>query len=164
MLNATRCARAAVLLILFVAVSGYALSAINCHTAVDHASPLFSHVITSISGQEEYTAYCAGCHGQDGRGKGRSSRYCSVPPPDLTQLTQKNKGMYPAERVCEVLRHGTGHAPKGQGYMPTWEPLLKSMNADPPGVTEVRIQNLAEYIKTLQEEPPASQKQAPAVR
>jgi len=27
--------------------------------------------------------------------------------------------------------------------MPTWEPLLKSMKAGPPGVTEVRIQNPA---------------------
>jgi len=150
MVNATRCARAALFLISIVAVIGYALSALNCHSAVNYASPLFSFVITSTSGQEEYMAYCAGCHGQDGRGKGRSSRYCSVPPTDLTQLAQKNNGAYPAEHVCEVLRHGTGHAPKGQGYMPVWEPLLKSMNADPPGVTDVRIQNLAAYIKTLQ--------------
>ncbi len=91
-------------------------------------------------------------------------RYCTVPPTDLTQLAQRNNGVYAAERICEVLRHGTGHAPKGQGYMPTWEPLLKSMNGDPPGVTEVRIENLAAYIKILQDEPPASQKQPAVVK
>ncbi|MFI5096034.1 MAG: c-type cytochrome [Candidatus Acidiferrales bacterium] len=163
MVNAMRCARAALFLMLFVAVSGYALSAINCDTAVNNASPHFSRVITSISGQEEYTAFCAGCHGQKGRGKGRSSRYCTVPPADLTHLAQKNHGSYPTEKVCEVLRRGTGQPPKGQGYMPIWEPLLKSMNADPPGVTEVRIQNLVKYVKTLQDEPSVSKKRpAPA--
>jgi len=164
MANVIRCARATMLSIMLVAACGYALSAINCHTAVTHASPLFSFVITPTSGQEEYTAYCAGCHGQDGRGKGRSSGYCTVPPTDLTQLAQKNNGIYPAEWICEVLRHGTGHAPKGQGYMPTWEPLLKSMNGDPPGVTEIRIQSLAAYIKTLQDLPSGAQKQPAATR
>jgi len=152
------------LLLLLVVAGGYALTAIGGHAAVTHASPLFALVITATSGQEEYTAYCAGCHGQDGRGKGRSSSYCTVPPADLTQLALRNNGNYPAEWVCQVLRHGTGHAPRGQGYMPTWEPLLKSMNGDPPGFTEVRIQNLAAYIKSLQDEPPAPRKRASAVR
>jgi len=102
--------------------------------------------------------YCAGCHGLDGRGRGRVSAYCKVPPTDLSQLAVRNKGIYPAEWVCEVLRHGTGHPSNGQGYMPTWEPLLKSMNADPPGLTELRIQNLAAFVKTLQDPPPPHQK------
>ncbi|HKM79900.1 MAG TPA: hypothetical protein VJY15_02925 [Candidatus Acidoferrum sp.] len=42
--------------------------------------------------------------------------------------------------------------------MPTWEPLLKSMNADPPGVTEIRIQNLAAYVETLRAQPLLPQK------
>ena len=48
--------------------------------------------------------------------------------------------------------------------MPTWEPLLKSMNGDPPGVTEVRIQNLTDYVKTLQEITPAPEKRATPAR
>ena len=150
MLNATRFTEVAIFLLSFFAVGGFALSAVNWDKAVSEVPNLYSLVLTSTSGQEMYSVYCAGCHGKDGRGKGRSSGYCTVPPADLTQLAQKNKGIYPADRICQVLRHGTGHAPKGQGYMPIWEPLLKSMNADPPGVTEVRIQNLAAYGRTLQ--------------
>lgn len=162
MVDASRCVRTAALLL--VAVSGYALAAINGHAAVNCASPLFSLFTTSTSGQEEYMAYCAGCHGQDGRGKGRSSAYCTVPPADLTQFAQRNHGIYPAERVCDVLRRGTGHPPRGQGYMPVWEPFLKAMNSDPPGVTEMRIQNLAAYIKILQEDSTAAQKQPARLR
>jgi mono/diheme cytochrome c family protein len=164
MANVMRCARATTFSIMLVVGCGYALSAVTCHTAVIHASPRFSFITTPTSGQEEYTAYCAGCHGQDGRGKGRSSAYCSVPPADLTQLAQRNNGIYPAEWICEVLRHGTGHAPRGQGYMPTWEPLLKSMNGDPPGVTEVRIQSLAAFIRTLQDQPSGAKKQPSAAK
>jgi len=151
-------------LLLLVAVGGCALAVICGHAAVSYASPLFSFAITSTSGQEEYTAYCAGCHGQDGRGSGRSAAYCTVAPANLTQLAQRNSGVYPVERVCDVLRRGTGRPPRGQGYMPVWEPLLKSMNADPPGVTEMRIQNLAAYVKILQEESIAAQKHRVAVR
>ncbi len=34
--------------------------------------------------------------------------------------------------------------------MPVWEPLLRSMHAEPPDVTETRLQILTEYVKTLQ--------------
>ncbi len=164
MVNAFRSARAAYFFILLAALGWCALSAINCDSAVRHASPLFSLAITSTAGQEEFGAYCAGCHGQDRRGKGRSSAYCTVPPSDLTQLAQRNHGIYPVERVCDVLRRGTGRPPRGQGYMPVWEPFLKSMNADAPGVTELRIQNLAKYVRTLQEDSTAAQKHPAPVR
>ncbi len=152
------------LLLAFFAINGYALSSINFSIANSFPSPLFSFFTTSTSGQEEFNAYCAGCHGQDGHGKGHSAAYCSVPPADLTQLALKNHGVYPIEGVCDVLRRGTGHPPAGQGYMPVWEPLLKSMNGDAPGLTELRIQNLAAYIKNLQVDSTSAQKQPAPVR
>jgi len=100
-----------------------------------------------------YDQYCAGCHGSDGHGLGTASRYCTVPPSNLTLLTRKNHGVYPAKRVSQVLHSGTGKTPQGQGYMPVWEPLLKTMNEDKPGITEIRIANLTEYVRTLQERP-----------
>lgn len=153
MLNATRYAKAAISLLLLFGVSGYPLSIINGDTVVNKGSCRFSVDRSSTSGYEMYTNYCAGCHGEDGRGKGRSSRYCTVPPADLTQLDRKNHGSYSPERVCQILRYGTGRPPKGQGYMPIWGLLLRSMNVDPPDVTEIRIHNLAEYVKILQDTP-----------
>jgi mono/diheme cytochrome c family protein len=145
-------------LVLFFAISGYAFSVVTWDTTVNKSTPLFSLVTSATSGQEMYAIYCIGCHGEDGRGIGSYSRDCTVPPADLTQLARGNHGIYPSKRVCQVLRHGTGLPPQGQGYMPIWAPLLKLMNADPPGVTEVRIHSLAEYIETLQDKPAAPRK------
>ena len=47
---------------------------------------------------------------------------------------------------------------KTASQFPTRELVLKSMNADPPGLTELRIQNLAVHFSTLQVQPPLPQK------
>ncbi len=105
------------------------------------------------SGQEMYSQYCAGCHGTDGQGHGTAARYCTVPPADLASLAKKNHGLFPAKRVSQVLHSGTGKAPQGQGYMPVWAPLLKSMNRDKPDSMELRNINLSKYVETLQAPP-----------
>ncbi|MGB7846705.1 MAG: c-type cytochrome [Candidatus Acidiferrum sp.] len=153
MLNAFRTTTAALSLLLFLALSGQHNAAINWDTPVNKGLSHFSLVATSTAGEEMYAVYCVGCHGKDGRGQTPYARYCAVPPADLSQLTRNNHGIYPAERVSNVLRRGTGQLPRGPGYMPVWEPLLRSMNSDPPGITEVRIQNLTKYVKTLQSRP-----------
>ena len=122
MLNATRYAKAAISLLLFFEVSGYPLSIVNGDTVVNKGSCPSSLVMSATSGYEMYTVYCAGCHGEDGRGNGRSSRYCTVPPVDLTQLSTKNHDIYPSESVCRILRYGTGRPSQGAGlhaYMGT---------------------------------------------
>ena len=98
-----------------------------------------------------YAQYCAGCHGSRGQGQGPAARYCTVSPANLALLAKNNRGVFPAKHVFQVLHTGTGKRPQGQGYMPVWEPLLRSMNADKPETTEMRIANLTEYVRTLQE-------------
>jgi mono/diheme cytochrome c family protein len=136
-----------------------------CYAACSHsgAAEVITHFYFSIhtnpnSGQEMYAQYCAGCHGSDGHGLGPAAHYCTVPPGNLALLTKKNHGVFPAKRVSQVLHTGTGKTPQGQGYMPVWEPLLQTMNADKPGTTEIRIANLTEYVRTLQERPATPRK------
>ena len=163
MVKAIRCANAAISCLLF-AVPGYVPSVVSGDTAVNRSPSIFPLVISPTAGKDMYAVYCAGCHGDDSRGRGHSARYCTVPPADLTQLARSNHGIYPSAKVCEVLRHGTGQAPKGQGYMPLWEPLLNSMNGEPANVTEERIRNLAEYVKTLQDLPAGPRKRTAIVK
>lgn len=90
---------------------------------------------------------------KDGRSRTPAARLCAVPPADLTLLSISNQGSYPAQKVERVLHYGTDKPPQGQGYMPVWEPLLKSMNSETQEVTDLRIHNLTEYVRTLQARP-----------
>jgi hypothetical protein len=150
MKNASAFAKPVLLLFFPFFFGAFALSHVYWDSHSPQISPFFSYVITSTSGREMYFAYCSGCHGKDGRAKTLAARLCAVPPADLTLLSLNNEGAYPAHRVAEILRNGTGKPSQGQGYMPVWEPLLKSMNSESQDVIDLRIRNLTEYVRTHQ--------------
>src|SRR5512147_3337996 len=69
-------------------------------------------------GKKEYDASCAACHGQDGKGKGSFAELLNVSMPDLTALSKRNGGVFPAVRVYDVIdgraavkAHGTREMP-----------------------------------------------------
>ena len=74
-------------------------------------------------GKFEYQSNCAVCHGSDGKGAGAFVDFLKATPPDLTQLTKKNGGVFPLERVLQRHRRPSGregprparHADLGQG-------------------------------------------------
>jgi len=55
------------------------------------------------SGSEMFKAYCASCHGVDGKGNGPAASAMKAPLPDLTQLSKKNGGTYPANHVAAII-------------------------------------------------------------
>jgi len=154
------CKRAALLAVLLSSASiccnaepfddGAANLGVRCYFSFFNTNP--------FSGQEMYGQYCAGCHGGDGQGLGPSAHYCTVAPAKLALLAKRNNGVYPSKHVSQVLHSGTGKRAEGQGYMPVWAPLLKSINRDKPETTETRIASLTEYVRTLQERPAAPRK------
>jgi mono/diheme cytochrome c family protein len=105
------------------------------------------------SGEQMYKAYCAVCHGADGKGNGPAVPALKVPVPDLTTLAQRHDGKYPGNYVESVLNFGTTtHAAHGSQDMPIWGPIFNAMG---PGQvmsskTTMRIDNLNRYIGTLQ--------------
>jgi mono/diheme cytochrome c family protein len=158
MANSMPCARAVLSVSFLLAAAICSHAALRGNGGRNLAARFYFSLPTSPnSGQEMYTQYCAGCHGSGGQGQGPAARYCTVSPANLALLAKNNHGVFPANHVSQVLHTGTGKRPKGQGYMPVWEPLLRSMNADKPDTTELRIANLTEYVRTLQEHPSASQ-------
>ncbi|MGB0046413.1 MAG: c-type cytochrome, partial [Terriglobales bacterium] len=56
------------------------------------------------SGKEMYTAYCAVCHGTNGKGGGPAATALKVPPTDLALLSKNNGGKYPALKVEASIR------------------------------------------------------------
>ena len=147
--------KACLLLFFLLLFGAFALSDVHWDSKTEQTTPFFFYVVTSTSGREMYLAYCSGCHGKDGRARTAASRLCTVSPSDLTLLSINNQGSYPAQKVLEVLHNGTGKPPQGQGYMPVWEPLLKSMNSETQDVVDLQLRNLTEYVRTLQTRPVA---------
>jgi mono/diheme cytochrome c family protein len=102
-----------------------------------------------VSGKEMFAAYCAACHGPNGRGDGPAAAALKKQPPDLTRLASTNGGKYPELQVIQTLsaREVQSH---GSQEMPVWGVLLKSVSKRDNEVVRMRVQNLASYIKTLQ--------------
>ena len=106
---------------------------------------------TSVSsGKEMYHAYCAACHGVDGKGDGPASAALKSRPSDLTSLAKRNAGKFPELRVFGAINGDLRVTAHGSKDMPTWGAVFRQMDgADAAGVN-LRIRNLTKYIESLQ--------------
>jgi mono/diheme cytochrome c family protein len=112
------------------------------HVPVQSTSP--------VSGKEMYTAYCAVCHGTDGKGGGPAASALKAAPTDLTLLSKNNGGKYPALKVSASI-HGESALPAhGSKEMPVWGSLFWNMSGGHEGEVQQRVANLTKYIESLQ--------------
>jgi mono/diheme cytochrome c family protein len=115
--------------------------------------PTTSLVTKSTSGGDLYQFYCSSCHGSTGRGG--SLRTDTAPPPDLTALTRANGGVFPRDRVRSTITFGTGGnqiRAHGTAEMPVWGTIFRGLEPS-DGMIEIRIENLVNFIETLQDRP-----------
>ncbi len=101
------------------------------------------------SGQEMFRAYCASCHGLDGKGGGPAAPALKNKPKDLTLLSKASGGKFPAMRVMNSIKDGT-QAGHGSKDMPVWGPILSTVSADSPAVVTQRVGNLVGFIESIQ--------------
>ncbi|HEV2102478.1 MAG TPA: cytochrome c [Candidatus Acidoferrum sp.] len=111
-------------------------------TAVQQSDP--------SSGKAMFTSYCAACHGPSGKGDGPAASEMKAAPTDLTQLAKKNDGKFPTDHVRSILEFGAKAPAHGSSDMPVWGTLLHALDQNDPVKTNLRIQNLVDYIKSLQ--------------
>jgi len=118
-------------------------------------------------GQREYRANCAVCHGVAGKGNGPYAELLRVALPDLTQLTKDNGGVFPFDRVHEIIDGRVevkAHGPRG---MPVWgnnysyelcQELVDQYRKDPSAPFDAesfvreRIHAVISHLKSMQEE------------
>ena len=95
-------------------------------------------------GQREYDNNCASCHGVAGKGDGPMLRHLVTPPTDLTQLTRRNGGVFPGQRIAEAIdgRSSNQIGPHGSREMPVWGSVYRARAAQ-AGATELDQEWLA---------------------
>lgn len=108
---------------------------------------------SAASGQQMYTTYCAVCHGATGIGNGPAATALKVPPANLSLLSRKNNGVFPAAHVASVLEFGVENPAHGTAVMPIWGDLMLSLhpNSNSNAIEmHQRVANLTNYLKQIQ--------------
>lgn len=117
-------------------------------------------------GKAEYAAKCASCHGLSGKGDGPLSRTGELTrrPSDLTTLSKRNGGVFPAQRVYEIIDGRTEVGAHGLRDMPVWGADFRTRTPDLPAMpgmpgaydfrgtmAHARILALVDYLDRIQE-------------
>ena len=71
-------------------------------------------------GKREYEANCVVCHGVKGKGDGPFNEFLKIRTPDLSVLTKNNGGLFPVNRVLEVIDGRAQVKGHGTREMPIW--------------------------------------------
>ena len=104
----------------------------------------------TASGKETFLKYCASCHGEDGKGNGPAAIALKPPPSDLTTLSKRHEGKYPAGYVSALVKFGRNLAAHGSLDMPVWGSRFKELDPvrDPTG--QQHVDDVVAYIRSLQ--------------
>lgn len=108
-------------------------------------------------GWQSYQRYCQNCHGEEGRGDGRIASWLTVQPADLTQLSERNGGAFPEERVIEVMDGRREVELHGAREMPIWGEVFRngSDGEDGEAVVTERITDLVVALRSIDRLPSA---------
>lgn len=121
-------------------------------------SPAFADDKPLDVGKGEYGAACATCHSFNGKGGGPAAQQLGLVVPDLTVLAKNNQGVFPFDRVYQVIdgrREVKGH---GTREMPVWGQAFRRQSSiyfenrpdDDESAARSRILALTEYVYRLQ--------------
>ena len=136
--------RIAAILICVAVVTVYAE---DQKTAVKHVP---APPTSAASGKQMFEAYCASCHGTSGKGDGPAAGALKSAPADLTALSKKNGGKFPADRVTSILRGQATVTAHGNRDMPVWGPVFWHMSQGHEAEVHQRVANLTRYVESLQ--------------
>lgn len=118
------------------------------------SQPTIKHVpaayTSPASGKEMYNAYCASCHGTDGKGDGPAAPALKMSATNLTALAMKNGGTFPAAHIAAVIQGDSMTPAHGSKEMPVWGPIFMSIGGHSQAQVQLRIRNLTTYLESIQ--------------
>jgi mono/diheme cytochrome c family protein len=104
---------------------------------------------TIAKGGTTYERYCVSCHGKTARGDGPLAKELRVPVPDLTLLTKRAGGTYPAARVFTIISKGSEVRAHGTDDMPAWGTAFNRTEGTETSVDDA-IRSLVAYLGSVQ--------------
>jgi len=104
----------------------------------------------TVVGQEMFRAYCASCHGVDGKGRGPGAPSLKKQPADLTLLSKKHRGTFPSVTVSSVIQGNDVVTDHGSRDMPIWGDAFRAVNHD-ESMVQLKVQNLTRYLESIQQ-------------
>jgi mono/diheme cytochrome c family protein len=107
--------------------------------------------VRPVEGASIFRNNCAACHGLDGRGKGPLSRVLRQDVPDLTRLSRRNDGAFPAVHVRNTIELGADSLLPAHGSkdMPIWGPIFHEIDSD-QDLGNVRLENITRFLESIQ--------------
>ncbi len=112
-------------------------------------------------GKMEYNASCAVCHGLTGKGDdGPLKELLARPVPNLTTLAKNNKGIFPFDRVFQIIDGRQEVKAHGPRNMPIWGNAFNNQSSlyfdnypqqDSESAGRSRILAITEYLYRLQD-------------
>jgi len=105
------------------------------------------------AGSQLFRTHCATCHGTSGRGNGPLAEQLRRMPPDLTQFTRRNGGVFPSERVHRIVE-GRDVPSHGDREMPIWGDVFReTQGGSSAEAVKARIDAIVRYLAGIQERP-----------
>lgn len=71
-------------------------------------------------GKIEYRSNCASCHGAEGKGDGPMADQLTVAPANLQMISKNNGGVFPFDRVYDLVDGRDTLRAHGPSEMPIW--------------------------------------------
>jgi len=104
-----------------------------------------------VDGAGIFRTNCAACHGAEAHGDGPAAKALKRAVPDLTRLSQRSDGKFPAVHVRNTILFGNddlfpAHGSKG---MPIWGPIFHEIEFD-QDLGNVRVENIVKYLESIQ--------------
>ncbi len=107
-------------------------------------------LIASLKGPDLFRAYCAPCHGEDGKGNGPVAPALNTKPSDVTTIAQRNGGVFPTKRIRTIIAGDEQVIAHGSREMPIWGPIFHQVEWD-RDYGEIRLQNVTKYLESIQQ-------------
>ena len=110
-------------------------------------------------GAAEFKRSCAACHGPAGRGDGPLVDFLKVKPKSLTLIAKEHAGVFPFQKVHDIIAGTKGVRAHGTEEMPVWGDVYMAeafAEDDPFGTAyraavEARILKIVIFLASIQE-------------